>query len=196
MGRICAPVSLFIPAYLILVMSGWKGLKSVFPAAAACGITFAGTQFLVSNYIGPELTDILASLAAMGALLIVIRGEGSEEAAVQIYDRAKSCMAWAPYALLVVFVLLWGAKTPFKAWLASTDIPIQWPGLHNVVQRMPPVVAAPAAVRRRVPLPLAFRRRDVVFVRRDSGLVRSRHEARAVFGMCSAKRRSNSLSRS
>ena len=41
-GRICAPVSLFIPAYLIMVMSGWKGLKSVFPAAAACGITFAG----------------------------------------------------------------------------------------------------------------------------------------------------------
>src|SRR5262245_31479703 len=56
-GRICAPVSLFIPAYLIVVMSGWNGLRSVFPAAAACGITFAGTQFLVSNFVGPELTD-------------------------------------------------------------------------------------------------------------------------------------------
>ncbi len=66
-GRICAPVSLFVPAYLILVMSGWKGLKGVLPAAAMCGIAFAGTQFLVSNYMGPQLTDILASMAAMGA---------------------------------------------------------------------------------------------------------------------------------
>jgi L-lactate transport len=144
-GRICAPVSLFIPSYLILVMSGWKGLKSVFPAAAACGITFAATQFLVSNYLGPELTDILASLAAMGALLIVIRGKGDADRRPSKYTTAEILHAWAPYALLVVFVLLWGAKTPFKAWLASTDIPIQWPGLHNVVQRMPPTVAAPAA---------------------------------------------------
>jgi lactate permease len=67
-GRICAPVSLFVPAYLILVMSGLSGLRKVFGAAMACGIAFAGTQFLVSNFIGPQLTDILASLAAMGGL--------------------------------------------------------------------------------------------------------------------------------
>src|SRR5213596_4186930 len=72
-GRICAPVSLFIPAYMIAVMSGWKGLKSVFPAAAVCGITFAGTQFLVSNFIGPHLTDILAAVAAMGAMVVLLK---------------------------------------------------------------------------------------------------------------------------
>src|SRR5579864_6701320 len=72
-GRICAPVSLFVPAYLILVMSGWKGLRAVFPAAAVCGIAFAGTQFFVSNFVGPQLTDILASMAAMGALVALIR---------------------------------------------------------------------------------------------------------------------------
>src|SRR5207248_773066 len=65
-GRICAPVSLFIPAYMIAVMCGWSGLRGVLPAAAAGGIAFAGTQFLVSNFIGPQLTDILASVAAMG----------------------------------------------------------------------------------------------------------------------------------
>ena len=142
-GRICAPVSLFVPAYLILVMSGWKGLKSVFPAAAVCGIAFASTQFLVSNFIGPDLTDILASIAAMGGLLLVIRGKG--EGRPSRHTAGQIMLAWAPYALLVVFVLLWGAKTPFKVWLASTDIPVAWPGLHNVVQRMPPVVAAPSA---------------------------------------------------
>ena len=142
-GRICAPVSLFVPAYLILVMSGWKGLKSVFPAAAVCGITFAGTQFLWSNFVGPDLTDIMASIAAMGGLLLVIRGKG--EGQPSRHTAGQIMLAWAPYALLVVFVLLWGAKTPFKVWLASTDIPVAWPGLHNVVQRMPPVVAAPFA---------------------------------------------------
>ena len=45
-GRICAPVSLFVPAYLIWSESGWKGLRAVLPAAALCGVAFAGTQFL------------------------------------------------------------------------------------------------------------------------------------------------------
>src|SRR5438270_1507979 len=52
-GRICAPVSLIVPAYLILVMGGWPGLKGVLPAAILCGVSFAGTQFLVSNFVGP-----------------------------------------------------------------------------------------------------------------------------------------------
>src|SRR5579864_3890439 len=64
-GRVCAPVSLFVPAYLVMVMGGWKALRGVLPAAAICGIAFAGTQFFVSNFIGPQLTDILSSLAAI-----------------------------------------------------------------------------------------------------------------------------------
>src|SRR6266566_4061152 len=72
-GRICAPVSLFVPAYLVLVMGGWPALKGVLPAAALCGIAFAGTQFFVSNFIGPELTDILASLAAIGSLIVLFK---------------------------------------------------------------------------------------------------------------------------
>src|SRR5438093_2478958 len=72
-GRICAPVSLFIPAYMIAVMCGWAGLRGVLPAAAVCGIAFAGTQFFVSNFIGPQLTDILASVASMGALVALLR---------------------------------------------------------------------------------------------------------------------------
>src|SRR5437867_7772260 len=69
-GRICAPVSLFIPAYMIAVMCGWSGLRAVLPAAAVCGVAFAGTQFVISNFIGPQLTDILASMAAIGALIL------------------------------------------------------------------------------------------------------------------------------
>jgi L-lactate transport len=139
-GRICAPVSLFVPAYLILVMSGWKGLKGVLPAAAACGAAFAGTQFLVSNYMGPQLTDILASMAAMGALLLVIRRRGGP---AQKHSGRTIAMAWMPYLLLVVFVLLWGYQ-PLQKWLNTFTIPVEWPGLHALVRRMPPAVAEPA----------------------------------------------------
>jgi L-lactate transport len=143
-GRICAPVSLIVPAYLILVMSGWKGLRAVLPAAASCGIAFAGTQFLVSNFLGPQLTDILSSMAAMGALLIVVHFKGAAPVTTTtVRSRGAVLHAWAPYALLVVFVLLWGYQ-PFQRQLATTSIPIKWPGLHNTIQRMPPVVPAPA----------------------------------------------------
>src|ERR1043166_9248062 len=67
-GRICAPVSLFVPAYLILVMSGRAGLRNVWKPAALCGVAVAGTQFAISNFVGPQLTDILSSTAAMAAL--------------------------------------------------------------------------------------------------------------------------------
>jgi L-lactate transport len=139
-GRICAPVSLFVPAYLILVMSGWKGLRGVLPAAAVCGAAFAGTQFLVSNFMGPQLTDILASMAAMGALLLVVRRRGGPPSK---HSGHTIALAWAPYLLLVIFVLLWGYK-PLQAELNKFNILISWPGLHNLVQRMPPVVAKAA----------------------------------------------------
>jgi lactate permease len=126
-GRICAPVSLIVPAYLIVVMAGWKGLRGVFPAAAACGIAFAGTQFAVSNFIGPQLTDILSSLAAMAVLLLMVHRrdrKASPHAGRDVF------LAWAPYALLVIFVLLWGYK-PLQARLDTVNVMIPWPGLAD-----------------------------------------------------------------
>ncbi|HEY0421050.1 MAG TPA: L-lactate permease, partial [Acetobacteraceae bacterium] len=126
-GRICAPVSLFVPAYLIIVMAGWKGLRSVLPATLACGVAFAGTQFFVSNFIGPQLTDILSSLAAMGAVLLMLP---KRERRPSPHSGRDLMLAWAPYGLLVVFVLLWGYK-PLQARLDAFTIPIHWPGLAD-----------------------------------------------------------------
>src|SRR5207249_8094800 len=53
-------------------------------------------------------------------------------------------MAWLPYLLLVIFVLLWAAK-PIKASLDAQTLIVAWPGLHNQIQRMPPVVVAASA---------------------------------------------------
>jgi lactate permease len=145
-GRICAPVSLFIPAYLIVVMSGWKGLRGVFPAAAVCGVAFASTQFVVSNFVSAQLTDILSSLAAMGALIALIRWQHprDRQAANSPRHSAKDmALAWAPYGLLVVCVLLWGWK-PAQQKLGEATLAFAWPGLHNAIQKMPPVVSAPS----------------------------------------------------
>ncbi len=143
-GRICAPVSLFIPAYLILVMGGWTSLRGVLPAAALCGIVFAGLQFLVSNFIGPELTDILSSVGAMGALVLLLRvwrPAGTSRRVHPGHQDARSVwLAWAPYGLLVIFVLLWSYK-PLVAILNHATVTFPWPGLHNQIARMPPAVS-------------------------------------------------------
>src|SRR5688500_11837203 len=57
-GRLCAMISVIIPAYLVVVMAGPKRAIEVLPAIIACGVSFAAMQFYVSNYMGPELTDI------------------------------------------------------------------------------------------------------------------------------------------
>jgi L-lactate transport len=145
-GRICAPVSLFIPAYLVVVMSGWKGLRGVFSAAAVCGVAFAATQFAVSNFVSPQLTDILSSLMAMGALILVIRWKQprqAQAAGAPRHNAREVALAWAPYGLLVVCVLTWGLKA-VQQKLGAATLVFAWPGLHNLVLRMPPVVAAPS----------------------------------------------------
>ncbi len=126
-GRICAPVSLIVPAYLIVVMSGWKGLRSAIVPTLACGIAFAGTQFGVSNFIGPQLTDILSSLAAMVALIVTMPRKSRKTTG---HSSREMMLAWAPYALLVVFVLLWGYK-PLQVKLDAYTIPVHWPALAD-----------------------------------------------------------------
>ena len=144
-GRICAPISLFVPAYLMLVMGGMKALRAVAPAAAVCGIAFAGMQFFVSNYIGPYLTDILGSLTAIGALIALMRVWKPADAPQSVPHRhtgGNVFLAWAPYGFLVILVLLWGLND-VKAILNRATVVFVWPGLHEQVMRIPPVAAKP-----------------------------------------------------
>jgi lactate permease len=72
-GRICAPISFLLPAYLIATATGMRGVWEVWPAVLTCGVVFAGVQFGVSNFIGAQLTDILSSLSAIVALVALLR---------------------------------------------------------------------------------------------------------------------------
>ncbi len=153
-GRICAPVSVIVPAYLIAVMGGWKAMKRVIPAVLVCGVTFALTQFLVSNFVGPQLVDILGSLASIGGLVLLLclwkpKDEftlegGHAPVAVKRHPAGQIALAWAPYAILVVMVLLWGA---FKTQLNGTTLVVPWPGLHEKILQAAPVVATPTPYR-------------------------------------------------
>jgi len=150
-GRICAPVSLFVPAYLIFVMGGWRAMVGVWPAVLGCGAAFAGAQYYVSNFIGPQLVDIVSSLSAIGAMILItllwkpkdefhLAGESTTRPVLKKHAAGDIAIAWTPYFLLVVFVLLWGPDA-FGPALNKLSIRIEWPGLHNLVERVPPVVA-------------------------------------------------------
>jgi lactate permease len=153
-GRICAPISLWIPSYLLLVMGGWRALRGVLPAALLCGAAFAGAQFYVSNYIGPQLTDILGSIASLTVMVILLRfwkpkdnfeleGDHTSHVAPKQHRAGEVILAWAPYGLLVVCVLLWG-NPGVKTALNSVTKSVEWPGLHNLVTQTAPVVKTDA----------------------------------------------------
>ena len=68
-GRQTPLLALFVPLILVGMVDGMRGVRAVWPAAMVGGITFAVGQFLCSNYISVELTDIVASLLSVGALV-------------------------------------------------------------------------------------------------------------------------------
>jgi L-lactate transport len=152
-GRLCAPISVFIPAYLILVMGGFKGLKGVLPAAIVCGLCFASVQILVSNFVGPQLVDILAASLAIFGLVVLLKvwhpkdnfvmaGETHATIEIKSHGFGRTVLAWSPYLFLVVFVLIWGYPNTARI-LNTTTIGFQWPALHNEIVRVAPVVTAP-----------------------------------------------------
>lgn len=168
-GRLCAMVSIIIPGYLLVVMAGPARALEVLPAIIACGVSFAGMQFFVSNYLGPELTDIMSSLTCIVVMVAVLklwkpknimRLEGDKPITAALHQRptGEIFKAWLPYLLLVVFVLAWGEPS-IKARIdgftngimpdflpkASTGLNgLNVPGLHNSITRVPPVVAQPS----------------------------------------------------
>jgi lactate permease len=110
-------------------------------------------QLFVSNVIGPELTDILSALASISAMVLLMKvwkpaqtfRLPNDEPIAQNRPRHSAgavFMAWLPYLLLVAFVLSWG-YVPIKAVLDGVTTRIPVPGLHNLIQRMPPVTPTP-----------------------------------------------------
>jgi lactate permease len=144
-GRICPLVGMLIPFYLIGVVAGGRAARETWPASLACGVTFAVTQFFVSNFIGPYLADIISAIVSMIALVVLARtSRGQTKIANATSTGSRAVIeAWLPYLLLVGIVILWGAG-PTQRLLDQSTRRIPVPSLHLLVQRMPPVVSTPS----------------------------------------------------
>jgi len=146
-GRTLPFLSVLIPIYLTILMAGWKKGIEVWPACLVSGLSFAVVQFLSSNYLGPMLPDILASIASIVCLTVFLRiwhpkvsWTFDHEAAATgreklRYSGGQVFRAWAPFIILSIFVAAWGVK-PIKAALDFYGlVKFQIPELHNMIIR-------------------------------------------------------------
>jgi len=175
-GMICTPIALIIPTYLIVAVGGFGATSGIWVPMLVAGSVFGAMQLFVSIYVGPQLTDILAAITAIVALVMVLRlrrgrvmaaGHAAlmierfarmgstpasrkavgvevelsmEERSIPSYPVGKVLYAWMPYGLLVACVILSGWR-PLQRIFERATISLHWPLLHDVVYRVPPIVA-------------------------------------------------------
>jgi lactate permease len=163
-GRQLPFFSLLVPFWLIWAFVGFRKMLEIWPAILVAGVSFAVPQYLVSNFHGPWLVDVVAAIISMICLALFLRAwhaknvmtempakygqpliEEQHERQADTTSTAAVIKAWMPWVILSVFVFAWGVPQ-VKFWLDSVWI-AQFPvdGLHKLVQRMPPVVAKPEA---------------------------------------------------
>lgn len=164
-GRILPFFSFIVPFWLIWAFAGRKGMMEIFPAIFVVGVSFAIPQFLVSNYVGPELVDVIAAIVSMVSLVVFLRfwkpvtiwtsatlkghaedtaeANAKPQAVFTKHSAGEVMRAWTPWVILTVFVFIWGLPS-VKTFLNSIymgSFPIS--GLHNLIEKVPPVVLKP-----------------------------------------------------
>ena len=162
-GRQLPFFSVIVPFWLIWAFAGRKGMMQIWPALLVTGVSFAVPQFLVSNYMGPELVDVIAAISSMICLVLFLKvwkpkeiwrsvslkghekdgGEASAPVVPKKHPTADVVRAWMPWVILTVFVFIWGLPD-VKAYFNSIFAP-KFPidGLHNMIEKVAPVVPKP-----------------------------------------------------
>jgi lactate permease len=165
-GRILPFTAVIVPFWLVRTMVSWSETLEVLPAILVVGFSFAGMQWFWANHMDGNLVDIAAGVTAMIATLLFLRvwqpkriwrfeEERAEDAAklarneVAIqHTGAQIAKAWMPFAILSLFVLLWGLPT-IKTAMGKATTPAfakggwEVPYLHKAVSRAQPVVMKP-----------------------------------------------------
>jgi len=152
-GRQLPLFSLIVPFWLIWTMTGWRGMLEVWPACLAAGLSFGIMQFVISNYHGPWLVDVISAIVSIVALVALLRfwqpktvwRYPDESAAVKEIapSTREMWIAWLPWIIVSMMVFVWGlpqVKGQLNAWTKSE---FAVPGLHLKVVRDQPVVSAP-----------------------------------------------------
>jgi len=173
-GRQLPFFSVLVPFWLIWAFAGLRGMFEVWPAVLIAGVGFAIPQFLISNFHGPWLVDILAAVISMGCLTLFLRVwqprrawaaqascshrdegatpsaeraahavRGMNSAAVaRVPDRPAVSRAWMPWLILTVLVFTWGIPAVRSGLDAISVFRFPIDGLHNGIEKLPPVVRA------------------------------------------------------
>jgi lactate permease len=148
-GKQLPVFSLIVPFWLIAAYAGFKKTLEVWPALLVAGVAFAVPQYLVSNFHGPWLVDVVASVCSMGSLALFLRVWSPAGVRATADDdwvapaRSEMLRAWMPWAVLSVIVFAWGTPQ-VKGWLNHLSAPLfAIGGLHEQVLRMAPVVPVP-----------------------------------------------------
>ena len=150
-GRIMTPFAVLVPFWLLVAYCGWRRTVEVWPAVLVAGVSFAAAQLAISNLHGPWLTAIGASLISIAALALFLRlwkprtvmRMAHAASGAEAPRGAALRKAWMPWIILMVLVFLWGLPQ-VKTWLDGVfRLSLSFPGLDQMVQRMPPVVAKP-----------------------------------------------------
>ena len=159
-GRQLPFFSLIVPFWVVWAYAGFRGTIEVWPAALTAGLAFAIPQFLVSNFHGPWLVDIIASIVSMAAVAALLRvwrpkklwvepsGQSLNDEPKQFHsahDSRQIFRAWLPWILLSLLVFLWGIPAVKTSLNKLSQPQIEIPYLHNLIQRAPPVAPTGAA---------------------------------------------------
>jgi len=150
-GRQLPFFSVIVPFWLVWAMSGFKGMVEVWPACLVAGVFFAIPQFVVSNYFGPSLVDIVAAIVSIAATYALLKfwqpktiwrfpeERETAHAVIKKHSSGEAFLAWMPWIVLTVFVFIWGQPV-VKTWLNGIFAPaFEVTGLHRLVQKVPPV---------------------------------------------------------
>lgn len=152
-GRQLPLFSVIVPFWLICAMVGWRSMWSVWPACLTAGLSFGVMQFIVSNYHGPWLVDVISAIVSILALVILLcfwkpkntwrftdEPTSSIELAPSTYE---AFTAWLPWIIVSIVVFVWGipqVKSQLNGW---SNPQFKVPALHLNVVRDEPVVATP-----------------------------------------------------
>jgi lactate permease len=146
-GRTLPILSVVVPFYLVILMSGLKKSLEVLPALIVSGVSFAFFQWLAANYLGPMLPDVMAGIASIMCLIILLRywkpksiWRFSEEPQQTIdakvkYSAGQVLTAWSPFIIMTLFIIAWGLQ-PVKDALNSIGIiKFDIPGLNGAITK-------------------------------------------------------------
>ncbi|HET6306801.1 MAG TPA: L-lactate permease [Rhodopila sp.] len=138
-GRQLPFLAMLLPFYVMVLYGGWRSVRAIWPVLIVSGASFAGAQFVSSNFLNYALTDVLSSMTALIVTLLFLQiwqpkpdpafaMNGKVGGTARRTDVPK-WQGWLPWIIVSVVVIAWTDLQVFN--IGAISIP--WPGLHNQI---------------------------------------------------------------